>query len=290
MDRNGYGTTFEYVEGNTRKINLQLAETGEVLELVGQGNGQVSLEYSGAFKRTNLDKEGAILEMSPSSIVFSPSDATPIAMRVRQTENTADGQYQVYYQTTGGSQGNVTTGSTMNDWEVIASTQITSGGLCQNPWVGGNLPRTVSDGQPSPRCNLATGVASGEAYGISYSSPGASIEKLWYRTIFYSPVHATYFITGACDASNYILAPDPQNPGGTVESYGTSLPITLNYSDSLGHNMDSIADVYGLVGDGIVCVAYSGDNVEFFWNPEIFKDALEESYPSSIMDNLCRGA
>ncbi|MFA4855116.1 MAG: hypothetical protein WC634_00835 [archaeon] len=241
--RNGYGLGFSGDE-----LRLDEFRLGSFILTKGEGEKIVQTAYMQDFYKSNISEKGLILSIAKdgSSMVFSPSYATPVIMELKANEATAraDGYYSVH----NGAKTMVSPSGYMNLWTGFASTPMT----CAN-FDESSLYYQRNDGTASEVPGLAT-TPENPAYGFTWKDvPAQNLQqgKLYLETVFYTPIDSGMTLSG--ESTTVLMSPS-----------GTGQAVSLNYKGM----SPIIESVFGLVNDKYVCVSLSDSALEFWWNPQ----------------------
>ena len=199
------------------KLNSDIESRGSVLKVINQENNQ-----------TNM--------------VFSPSTATPVIMRI---ENNQLKPFSAFYQLIdSGSSEPIMGGTSLTKWNGIGDGCDYSGDYIYSVF------NNVFDNQSSIEDRLPG------TYLIDWPVVNQK-GNLYLRTIFYTPLNGTYSLGS-------------KEPGLNKFSYdGSNYSGSLNIPNSNGIALNSVKDVFDNVATGNICVANSSDGTysEFFYNP-----------------------
>jgi hypothetical protein len=104
------------------------------------------------------------------------------------------------------------------------------------------------------------------------------------RTIFYTPTDGVYSLTAEASTGKYITANYPTY-SNTQLLDGIS---TMPYNNG-SQTINSIQDIFDLVGEGKICVSDSGVKARFFWNPETIYKQTGQTSISAVTNQLKAG-
>lgn len=276
-DRVGYGVEYINAGADPIKINDTLIQTYS-----GEGStalGQLTVSESTDLRKLNSipSTRGNILEVvAPSgsaeqSMTFTPSLATPLLMRVNH--EVTPNPFSAYYQL--GLNGvPQDTGNTLTFWE--------GAGNCYD-FTG--TPIYEKFNYSPDRAGLPTDKYTSWPYLYAVDWDKALVGgNAYLRTIFYTPADGTYSLNGEAGTSKFITANYPDYSSTQLLDGITTMPYN-NASTAI----DSIQDVFDLVGQGKICVSDSGAKARFFWNPETIYKQTGQTSISAVTNQLKAG-
>ncbi|QQR93115.1 MAG: hypothetical protein IPJ89_02655 [Candidatus Iainarchaeum archaeon] len=121
------------------------------------------------------------------------------------------------------------------------------------------------------------------SYGVDWErSLSSGTESL--RTIFYTPAGENYAIQSTTDYAKFLSANYP-SPSNIVPLDGIS---SMPYNNP-SLFVDSLQDLFDLVGDRKVCISDSGVKARFFWNPETIYKQTSQTSIHAITQGLVAG-
>jgi len=268
--RIGYGTGYsgDVIDITPRAGGLELVETlpshplsepvSDMLVTVDNSYQTMNLQYRGTVARLS--------DMNPMhdlELIYSPSIATPIMMRISEFRGDASN----YYYINDGS-GPINTGDFASYWTGAASTFSED---CLS-FDGSKLFYKKIDTPASflasePSCGLKVGIPQSSAYGFSYENvpPGEVLLK----TIFYTPDESHLFIPACTLGDNRPPEPNQFFATPTQPLLGHDTPILLDYSKSQGLNFESIGELFQMAENEDMCIGRGLDGaIEIWWNSE----------------------
>jgi hypothetical protein len=265
IERNGYGVNYS---GENIKVNntVQTLSVGHGVSLK-----TIDITKQDSFKAVNNDKRGRLMEVSQDSIVWSPSNASPVMIEV--DKNARGGDAFAFY-------------------ALSIAGQAPETGTWLLPWTGvglnckdftGQFVTDAFDETPdihaiNRQCGRTDPLEEGVAYGLTWCNLPESSQSgsVFLRSIIYTPQGKTGMLSmgGASDSAKFL---DRQIIGTTYTSYpinGVALTggaTGLAYNDAGANTtyLDSIDRMFSLVKDGYGCISStSGAKAVFFWNPK----------------------
>ena len=247
IERKGYGLGFQGDE-----LRVDEFRTGSFIVTKGDGEKTVQTSLIQDFGQSNVTERGLVLSISKdaSSIVFSPSYATPLIMEIDASDSRADGYYSVR--------------------DVTSS--IASPMPFMGLWTGfGSTPMVCANFDESAlyyrmHDSLAVdvpGIVSSPAnpfYGFTWEDIPVSNRqgKVFLETVFYTPSDVGYTLRGE---NTTLMSPS-----------GKGQAVSLNYKGM----SPIIENVFALVRDEYVCVSFEDDSVDFWWNPQRLIQDLDD--------------
>lgn len=254
-ERIGYG--MEYMNENEP---IKVNDSG-ILTFNGDGSSaltQTSVEKNMDIRKLNslASTRGNLLQVVVESgtengnIILSPSLATPVMMEV--THGITEQPFSSYYQINE-SNTPVETGSTLTYWE--------GAGNCYD--FTGIPVYEAFNFTPDRSATSSDAITNWQfSYGTDWERARTG-GKESLRTIFYTPTNAVHTLQSNGEATMFYTS-DNATPSNTILLNGIS---TLSYNNA-SSAIDSIQDVFDLVGEKKICVSNSGIKTEFFWNPQ----------------------
>jgi hypothetical protein len=264
LDRQGYGVGYlEEAAGDTVHVDNSVQA---VRSLPSGNSNPVSLlnvrkERSFYRLNTSLESKGSVLLVEKKdawegSLVFSPSAATPVAMRVSRAEG-RDKSFSAFYGVvSGGTPVNI--GNTLNYWSGTGRCLDFSG-----------VPVAEAFGtKPDRAATKADGLNYWEfSYGLDWGE-AAYTGDVYLRSIFYTPQEEDMVLV-ARKPANSVLFYTPDSTEETISLKGISGMPYNNPSAQI----ESVRDVFALVEAGDVCITNTGRKTLFWWNPEVLYSA-----------------
>ncbi len=278
-DRVGYGLEYINTSATPIKINDSLVRTfsGEGSSALGQVNvkqvNDLRVLNSIPSTRGNLLEVNAPAGSASQSIVFSPSLATPLMMKITHANTPLP--FSVFYQLTeNGSP--IDTGNTLTLWEGAGNCYDYTGVPVYERY------NFTPDRAATPQDKLT-------AWQYSYVQdwPRALVSGNEYlRTILYTPSSATGSFGLQIEGGGAkLFTSNYSTPSTNVLLDGIT---TLPYNNA-STTIDSIQDVFDLVADKKICVSDSGSKARFFWNPETLYKQTSQTSISAFTNSLVAG-
>lgn len=279
--RQGYGVSFAQgstpiqLTGNTSLDNTLFSSTG--------GQSTIASSKLVTFDETNMpEHRGRVLEIvfnksGNSEIVFSPTIATPVAMRIPQdpANKKGDGRYYgTYFLTTGDqAQKAYPSHTTFANWTGIGSKKLNDTDPACSDFVREPLGLAVSDVSSNISeygSILGPGI---KALGFAPSNP-ANDKFLVFATVFYRPKDQEMLIAQTGDKTE-LLTPIQKiaSPAATALSF-TSQDSLKRSELPNGLKIETLKDIINLFNSdlGAVCIKTktsddgSSTRSVFFWN------------------------
>lgn len=223
----------------------------------GKGYHQLSIRKSDDLYELNTNPEtrGMILSLNvptgtgKSELVFRPSLATPVMMRVNAS--LVGKPHSIFYQLS--QAGNpVDVGNTLTYWDAV--------GACHD--FSGKNATQVFHHTPDRHGKTNDKLTDWPlVYALDWTNV-ASAGSLPLSTIFYLPVQETYTLTSESPGVSF-LTPNYGSYSSTQILDGV-VQSTHNNASSY---VDSLQDVFDLVGNQSLCLYDTGVTAQFFWNP-----------------------
>jgi len=201
-------------------------------------------------------------KVSPSetNLVFSPSKATPVMMKV-SANSISEEPLSVFY-TVANNDVPVDVGETMSFWD--------GGGACLD--FSGTLITESFDSRSDRAATTRDPVNDWEsAYGVDFG-PVVYKGDSYIRTIFFTNPLEIYSLKIEHPKGKAILM-TPEEISEKVRLEGIS---GAKYNDPAGGSTGAITtvlDVFKLIESGNACISDSGRKAEVFWNPKTVYDS-----------------
>lgn len=243
-NRNGYGTTFM---GDP----IALAPNTQTFEL---SNGEFAVTELDSFTQTNaLNRRGRLfsLDLMNKTIVFSPVNATPIAMKVIPQNNTAQAHYGI---ASGGTDITLSNSDSIASWTGVASTGFSSHCLGFN-----NRPLYLL--RPDLNATAGSCTTDSDDRGFLWSN-AASDQAVFLESVVYTPVGQNFeFITACGGPSEWV------SPNDILDNHQINQALNLNFSEQTV-DVSTLADMLELLQSEWACQFVSADNqkMELFWD------------------------
>jgi len=195
---------------------------------------------------------------SGANVVFSPTTATPILMKINGPQNTIP---YLTYQISKNTDAIIANSNSLFLWTGIDG--------CKD-FYGGPLNELINN-TPDYRAD--------EIYGMFFSSP-TDPGSVYLKTVAYTPTDDAYGLTSMGDGSmittNTLIPID-----GVIQLDGIS---NMPYNDlSNNAKINSLLDIFNSVDDGAVCVSQLGDR-EIYWWPEEYLFEKDNTQGDNMRD------
>ncbi|MFH1234345.1 MAG: hypothetical protein V1493_01915 [Candidatus Diapherotrites archaeon] len=265
--RQGYGVNYRQESLATIQINndsKQLLRTSTIAPSSPLPGGWVYTAKNDNFRTMNNDQRGVVLNVehtaSDSSIILSPSNATPLMLKV--SGGKSDQAWAFYSMTVDGEP--QITGSYLTTWTGIVRgcRDFTDNEIIETYMNRKDMHGGISNEQScSPNQRKSD-------YGLEWcdvSRQGA----VFLKTILFTPqgTESAIELTDSHDDASFI---SPSSAG--------SKKVMLNgiYAGSI----DSVEKVFELVKAEDICVAGAGNSAKtvFFWNPKVIMEKSLQKY------------
>ncbi|MCX6802905.1 MAG: hypothetical protein NT067_07430 [Candidatus Diapherotrites archaeon] len=265
--RQGYGVNYRQESLATIQINedsKQLLRTSTIAPSSPLPGGWVYTAENNNFRTLNNDKRGVVLDVehtaSDSTIILSPSNATPLLLKV--SGGKSDRAWAYYSMTVDGEP--QITGSYLTTW-----TGIVRG--CKD-FTDNEIVETYMN-----RKDMHGGISSEQSCSPTQRKSDYGLEwcevtrqgSVFLKTVLFTPQgsESTIELTDSQDSASFIA---PTTAGGTT--------VMLNgvYDGSI----DSVEKVFELVKAEDICVAGTGNSAKtvFFWNPKVIIEKSLQKY------------
>lgn len=247
--RQGYGLNY-LNEG--QELQIKKAPNSVFTKHSPESTALLNLE---TFKKQGLkylnssaSNRGSLLSVEVSSaptIVFSPSYATPVILRVENKENSPiSARFNLLENNTP-----TLTGSNLSYWT----------GLGQCADFSGLPIREAFDFYPDER-------SAEKAYEIEWET-APNTGKVFLFSVFYSPLSGKYQLNAVSENSR-VLSPD-SGLSKTVELNGIK---GMSFNSSGSEGLGTLNEILTLVEKEYVCVTNSGNKSSFWWNPKALRE------------------
>lgn len=276
-DRIGYGV--EYINNGPEIIQINDSLIQTYSGVGSSALSQVTVEESSDLRKLNSipSTRGNLLEVtsnagtSTGSMTFTPSLATPLMMRVNHA--VTPNPFAAYYQITSNGVPQ-DTGNTLTFWE--------GAGNCYD-FTG--TPIYEKFNYSPDRAGLPTDKYPNWPYLYAVDWEKALVGgNAHLRTIFYTPTDGVYSLNAEAGTGKFITANYPEYSNTQLLDGITTMPYN-NASAAI----NSIQDVFDLVGEGKICVSDSGVKARFFWNPETIYKQTGQTSISAVTNQLKAG-
>jgi hypothetical protein len=204
-------------------------------------------------------------------MVVSPSLATPVVFQV--THGISPNPFSAFYQIAENAQP-VQAGNTLTFWE--------GAGNCYD-FTGLPVYERFNY-TPDRAATPADAITAWQLnYGVDWEKALTSgTESL--RTIFYTPAGDNYAIQSTTPNAKFLSA-NYAAPSNIVPLDGVS---TMPYNNP-SLFVDSLQDLFDLVGERKVCISDSGVKARFFWNPETIYKQTSQTSIHAVTQGLIAG-
>ncbi len=285
FNRQGYGVAFKN------------RETSELVRVNNESRPLKSFTDGGSnpitFVNANVEKGVFGLNASPSqrgnllsierksqneaNLRFAPSKATPVLLKVDAGTLSRDPLSAFYLLTL--NETPIDVGSTLTYWDGAGACLDTSGTIITEAFDN------KADRAAVPRDPVLNWES---AYGVDFG-PVNYTGNAYIRTIFYTnPLEQAVLTAQYPNDKMELLTPDEK---------GTKVPLSgvggVQYNNPAGGSLgtvSSMADIFGLVENGTVCVVDSGRKAGFFWNPKaVYEMTGKQRNVSSFTNSLKAG-
>lgn len=279
FDREGYGLNFINQNGT---IHLNDEPVITYANTTGTTYSTLTIQQATDFKTINTVPEtrGQVLYVTTptgtggNSLVFSPSLATPVMMRIEHPKGNTP--FSMYYQVAEG--GNpLQTGQNLTFWNGSAACMDYSGLLSNQafsvtPDRAGKLEDKRTDWALVYALDWTNVVNTGDVY---------------LESIFYTPTTGDYTILAASPNVDFLTSNYESYSSGQILD-GT-LGLTYNNESSA---IDSIQDIFDLVANQSICVQDTGVSARFVWNaPALYaqmgQTSIVEEWEKISQNQLC---
>ncbi|MFH1587894.1 MAG: carboxypeptidase-like regulatory domain-containing protein [Candidatus Diapherotrites archaeon] len=263
--------------------------SGERIKLSDTGTGVYSMEPAGStpvlgsevqvmlsedFKRINSIDRGSLLNLSRAGndlkMVFSPSNATPIVLKMANNAGEAWAFYSI-----GVDGGPVDAGTYLSRWNGIGyncksfNDKMMVEEFFESPdfkGLTGNRNCAVIDGDNAPF-----------SYGLEFCDT-ARYGNMYAKTVIYSPL-------GKKAELRMITA----NDSAVFKTSGQeSETIVLNQAANV-QTIGALNNVFELVEQDLVCVSGTDAMINFWWNPKaVFEAGGMEAIEAEAMNNCIK--
>jgi len=254
--RIGYGLNY-----SGDPIQLVTGNAGlRTIEIKGSNSGNLETSTYNDFKSLNVDNRGVVLSVQNSdagqSMAFSPSNATPVIMRVT---NSGGKEAWGFYSVGVDNNSAANVGQTMNYWYGIG---LNCRDFEETP-VTETFQWTPDVHGTSAKCARLGGIDnSAYSYGFEWCD-STRTGNVYLKSVFFTPQGKESVIskTGANESMAFMLANGLQ---------AERVPLT----GSIAGQINSVKDVFAQVKSNNVCVSGTGAKQEFWWNPKTVLDGI----------------
>ncbi|MFH1255884.1 MAG: hypothetical protein V1494_01195 [Candidatus Diapherotrites archaeon] len=283
--REGYGSSYS---GDALPIRSFSSGNLEEIETKPGGTGLASVQakYINDFTTTNKTNRGslALITMNsangPVSFKFSPSDATPVAMKLKANASGEAGAF--YHLKEYGKTIPIELGSYTSLWDGAASTVRNIESDACLDFTGNYLFYERNDyplGNFSFGCqglNEADSALRGFAWGNAEPN-----DYIYLKSIFFTPKNQKIQLYASCN-NETIISPQGNLVNQNTVPFDLRFTAPIEENGRLGISIDSLENIFSLVSNGKACAGISENRVNFWWNTEFLYSELEKYYPSEI--------
>ena len=282
LNRQGYGLSYINNSGETISINNASQTVTTYNDSGSNAVGEMSTTYSKSFiaLNTSPSTRGKLLsiEMDGSSgnMVFQPSRATPLLMKV--SSDITEEPFSAFYRiNVGGTPADV--GSSANYWN--------GAGVC-NDFSGVPVYEAFDEKADRAATETDSLIDWEYAYAIDWDEV---VEEgdVYLRTITYASPEAdtTMQAVQPLDDMSFIT---PDEEGTIVALNGISTMEFNSYAGGDTGKITSVSQIFDLVKEKQVCVVANGSTASFYWNPQaIYKQSGGSSNIHDVTESLTAG-
>jgi len=216
-----------------------------------------------SFSELNLNERGNLLmvDLTGRKITFLPGQAMPVILGIESKANLA----QAFYAPFKGDQLLGLANAPATYWTGVASSMQN----CTD-FIGNALNYNEGDKKAASfdsTCSVPLGREN--AFGFKWSEAMNNGERVFYKTVFYSPIDEQMFLKPACSGvqdSVSVFA----SPFGLASDSGQTLAL-----QQTGEEIDSFKKLAEGIASERVCMAAEGNKFVFFWNTEKLEESLD---------------
>lgn len=275
FDRKGYGINYINQDGT---INLNDAPVKTYANTASNTQSVLTTSVVKTIKEINTDPttRGMLLHVDvptgegTNSLTFIPTIATPVIMRV-STNKLAP--FTAFYQLA--ESGNpVKTGDSLTYWT----------GAPQCADFSGNASYPLFNQTPDRHGTLNDKRTDWDlVYGVDWNGVKQKGDA-YLQTIFYTPASGSFTLLSSSSETGFLTS----NYGGysSLQILDGTKDIPFNNASSV---INSIQDVFDLVGQKAVCLKDDGINARFFWNPSAITRQIGTTSIDYEWENLTPG-
>ncbi len=273
------GTTRIDSDGETERKDYGIGFVNQDGALIISDSGDVTVQTSASavsnsfltskldsFSELNLNERGKLLvvDLAGKEITFLPGQAIPVILGIESRSNLA----QAFYAPFKGDRLLGLANAPATYWTGVASSMQN----CTD-FIGNALYYNEGDRKASSfdsTCSIPLG--SEKAFGFKWPEVMSNEERVFYKTIFYSPVDEAMFLKPACSGvqdSVSIFA----SPFNIASQSGQTLAL-----QQTGEEIDSFKKLAEGIANEKVCMTpqkTDGGEFVFFWNTEKLEEEME---------------
>jgi len=262
LERQGYGLSYknESEEFVTVSNELAPAKTFETSGSNAFTNANVQVERNLFKLNTSPQTRGKILEVQKltgrdATIVFQPTQATPVMMKITKKDKTEE-PFSAFYQVLENDVP-VDTGNTLAYWS--------GAGTCLD-FTGVPVTEQFFE-KPDRAATQEDSLTDFQSiYGLDWQN-AVKTGDVYLRTIIYAdPLSDTVIRTIKSDAETEFITADER--GSRVALHGVAGMPHNNFAGGTEGTINTIADLFDLIDDGEICITSTGNSTSFWWNPQ----------------------
>lgn len=284
--RTNYGIDYENIVGDPIRINDTERAIKTTPIPVATPIQTLKTYYEKDFKKTNVDQRGKIMEFqrtaNSTSLIYSPSKATPVLLETRRSSETAQESEYVFYSVTVDGQAQNVGSNGLTKWSGIEpNCKDFEDKSSLKYWETFDL-HGLSD---EAKAGAITIENKALAYGWTWDNP-IRTGKFWLETLVFTPLDSVSKME-LISSSNKALIYTPLD-AATIE-LGSTLPGFVELNGVMSTKITSLQKILDLVKSEDVCVG-GGDNsayAYFFWNPEKVDDSINPVKESLDVEQEC---
>lgn len=268
--RVGYGLNYSGASILLNQSTTQPIRTIEISASTPIPNGILRTTLQDDFTYLNNTEKGILLKITKTrdadpQLVYAPSYATPVMMKMANAEGAASALYSVSV-----ANGAQDSGYFMSEWSGVGyNCKTFDGGYTVTDFANTKdihaLPTTNLSCTPIDATSART------TYGFEFCEP-AKFGNMFLKTLFYTPQQKENLLT-AVVANDSVVFVSPDASGSTN--------IPLNGVSGMENNqhgadtIDNMQDIFDLVENELACVTSSGTSIDFWWNPKPVMSNIE---------------
>jgi hypothetical protein len=283
INRKNYGTTF-YNQGGTSIVAINNGKNA-VMSFEDAGSNaisNVSVSSNNDLYTLNTAPQtrGLVLEVTSkegkgSKIVFQPSQATPLIMKINSEKSSQP--FSSYYNIIENST-TTSTGTSLTYWDGAGNCLDFTG----SPVTEAFYQKPDRQGKESDKINDYKSI-----YAIDWPSAKYAGD-VYLRTIIFSDPKKQTQIRAKPESKVEFMTPDES--GKQVTLNGISGMKYNDYSMGLSGRLASISDAFKMVENNMLCVTSTGNSVKFWWNPQyVYTYSGKQTNISSFVNSLEAG-
>ena len=270
--RVGYGTNYETTLGDPINVNDAIGGQGQIRTInIANANAihNVKATTKDDLKTLNVDERGTVMKFertgTETQLLYSPSDATPVILGI---DDATSKNLFLFYSIEIANEPQRNVGSYMSRWTGKGDNCVDFHGKKMIAYA--EEPDRHALSSEAKKESVMDDRLRPYSYGFYWSSPTRAGE-VFFETVFFTPKER--------DSILRITA----KSGGTGVKFYT--PTTSGEQVTLSgvmiesrNRIDSVQKVFDLVREEKMCVMGNDSrSVEFFWNPKVGLDELEDS-------------